>query len=90
VKSSATAAAAPIRMIVRRGALKRFESLKRKTAHLQVEVEWDQREDDRRQERSLSDSERRGPERRRKPPFTWDVADFVVVTPKPAAQKKRR
>jgi hypothetical protein len=77
-------------MIVRRGALKRFDSLKRKTAHLQVEVEWDQRQDDRRQEHSLSDSERRGPERRMKPPFTWDLADFVVVTPKPPDDKKRR
>ena len=78
-------------MVVRRGALQRFQSLKKKTAHLQVEVVWDQRDGERRQERSLSDSERRMRDRRRKPPFTWDVADFVVATPqKPVEVKKRR
>jgi hypothetical protein len=78
-------------MVVRRGAHERFANLKKKTAHLQVEVVWDQRDTDRRQERTLSASERRLRERRRKPPFTWDVADFVVVTPANAgAAKKRR
>lgn len=75
-------------MVVRRGALKRFENLKKKTAHLQVEVVWDRRDEER--ERALSASERQIIERRRKPPFTWDVADFVVATPEKAAGKRRR
>ena len=36
-KPPAKSPAAPIRMIVRRGALKRYDDLKKKTAHLQVE-----------------------------------------------------
>jgi hypothetical protein len=84
-------ASPPIRMFVRRGALKRFDDLKKKTAHLQVEVLWDRREDEnRRQEPCLSDSERRLRDRRGAPPFTWNVADFVVVTPKGRVARKRR
>jgi hypothetical protein len=75
-------------MVVRRGALQRFENLKQKTAHLDVEVVWDRRDDD--EQRVLSEKERRIIERRRKPPFTWDVADFVVATPANAGDKKRR
>jgi hypothetical protein len=89
-KSPAKSAAAPIRMIVRRGAHKRFADLKKKTAHLHVEVEWDQRTNERRQEPCLSDSERRRKERRGPPPFTWDAADFVVVTPKSKTPRKIR
>jgi hypothetical protein len=77
-------------MIVRRGALKRYADLKKKTAHLQVEVMWDQRDNERRLDPCLSDSERRRKERRGPPPFTWDAADFVVVTPKPATSRKVR
>ena len=73
-------------MVVRRGALKRFDSLKKKTAHLQVEVVWDQRQDD---DAHAADGERRV-ERRRTPPFTWDLADFVVVTPNAGEPKKPR
>ena len=89
-KASAKTPATPIRMFVRRGALKRFDDLKKKTAHLDVEVMWDRREDeDRRQEPCLSDSERRARDRRGSPPFTWEMADFVVVTPKTADRKKK-
>lgn len=77
-------------MVVRRGALKRYADLKKKTAHLQVEVVWDQRDTERRQEPCLSDSERRRKERRGPPPFTWDAADFVVVTPKRDTPRKPR
>jgi hypothetical protein len=80
-------------MFVRRGATRRFEELKKKTAHLQVEVVWDRRDQERRQEACLSDSERRARERRAPPPFTWDTADFVVATPKdqaPATKKARK
>jgi hypothetical protein len=82
-----------IRMVVRRGAMHRFQSLKKKTAHLDVEVVWDQREGERRQATAAPTGERRRHERRRTPPFTWDMADFVVVTPKPApspAKKSRK
>jgi hypothetical protein len=72
----------PIRLIVRRGARKRFESLSKKAKELNVVVEWDRRVGDRRtatDDRSLIAGERRRTERRQDPPFTWDSADFVVV-----------
>jgi len=48
----------PVGIVVRRGALRRFDALTRKTA---------------------APTERRSGDRRKKPPFTWEVADFVVV-----------
>jgi hypothetical protein len=93
VSKASSTPSSPIRMIVRRGAVKRYQDLKKKTAHLEVEVVWDQRDAERRQDPCLSDSERRRKERRGPPPFTWDAADFVVVTPKspkPAAPRKPR
>ena len=89
-KVAAKSNSTPLRMIVRRGAVQRFKELKKKTAHLHVEVVWDQRDQERRQEPCLSDSERRARDRRRTPPFTWDVADFVVAPAKPQAAKKLR
>ena len=74
-------AVTPVRMVVRRGAVERFKQLKKKTAHLQDEIVWDQREGERRQRASQPEGERRTQDRRRTPPFTWDVADFVVATP---------
>lgn len=69
----------PIRMVVRRGALRRFESLKKQTAHLPVVVSWDRRQQDRRNASGDIARDRRRAERRQQPSFTWDVADFVVV-----------
>jgi hypothetical protein len=69
----------PIRMVVRRGALRRFNALKERTADLPVEVTWDRRQTDRRHVSGDIARERRRGDRRRTPPFTWDVADFVVV-----------
>jgi hypothetical protein len=69
----------PIRMVVRRGALRRFESLKKQTAHLPVVVTWDRRQRDRRNVSGDIARERRSAERRQEPAFTWDLADFVVV-----------
>jgi hypothetical protein len=80
----------PIQMIVRRGANPRFDALKRKTKHLNVQVVWDRREDERRNEAGAIDTERRHQDRRRTPPFTWDVADFVVVVPKSSTTAKRK
>jgi hypothetical protein len=69
----------PVGIIVRRGASRRFDSLLRKTADLPVVVSWDRRTEDRRAVRESAPVERRSGDRRKAPPFTWDVADFVVV-----------
>lgn len=73
----------PIEIVVRRGALKRFDALKTKTGELPVVVTWDRRSDDRRDRAGADQArrDRRYEERRRTPPFTWDLADFVVVEP---------
>ena len=66
-----------IEIIVRRGALRRFDSLSKKTVGLDVTLSWDRRVAD---AASPAASERRS-----QAPFTWEVADFVVVerrTPK--------
>jgi hypothetical protein len=55
--------------------------MKKKTAELPVEVVWDRRLGDRRREPASVDGDRRRAERRREPPFTWSLADFVVVMP---------
>jgi hypothetical protein len=74
-----TTAKAGVEIIVRRGALRRFDSLTKKTVGLDVELSWDRRVDDK---ASPSPSERRS-----KPPFTWEVADFIVVE-RPTRNKK--
>jgi hypothetical protein len=71
----------PIRIIVRRGALRRFDALTRKSVDLPIAVEWDRRLADRRTSPAGAGTERRGPDRRQTPPFTWDLADFVVAAP---------
>jgi hypothetical protein len=64
--------------IVRRGALRRFDRLKRAARRLPVDVIWDRRTSD-----SGTSADRRGTpspgERRQQPSFTWASADFVVV-----------
>jgi hypothetical protein len=73
--------AKPIRMVVRRGALRRFNALKKQTAELPVVVSWDRRQSDRRAVSGDIARDRRRTERRQAPSFTWDLADFVVVEP---------
>jgi hypothetical protein len=69
-------------IVVRRGALKRFDSMKQKTAGMPVELVWDRRvSGERRGEAGAVDGERRKTDRRQQPPFTWSLADFVVVSP---------
>ena len=65
----------PVKIIVRRGALRRFDALVSKTGDLPVEVSWDRRKE----KGEATPVERPSNERRKAPPFTWDVADFVVV-----------
>ena len=69
----------PIGIVVRRGALRRFDALTRKTADLPVKVTWDRRLEQRRASGESASVERREGDRRREPPFTWQVADFVVT-----------
>jgi hypothetical protein len=67
-----------VRIFVRIGALRRFHALTQKTADLPVEVKWDRRRSDR-GDTSAAEGNPAQPDRRQKPPYTWDVADFVVV-----------
>jgi hypothetical protein len=76
-----------VRLIVRRGAVDRYDKLKKKTAGLPVEVTWDRRKKDRRKSSGATENDRRKSDRRQKPPFTWDLSDFVVVEKKPRTRK---
>jgi hypothetical protein len=69
----------PVRIFVRIGALRRFHKLKQETTDLPVEVVWDRRREERREPANPPTTDRRVRDRRRKPPFTWDAADFVVT-----------
>jgi hypothetical protein len=72
----------PVGIVVRRGALRRFDALARKTADLPVVLSWDRRTAERRTSREPAPStELRSGDRRKAPPFTWETADFVVVEP---------
>jgi len=83
-----------IEIVVRRGAMRRFDALKTRTSDLPVVVTWDRRTDPRRDAAAASAAtvrrDRRESERRRKPPFTWDLADFVVVEPTKRQKKSGR
>ncbi len=77
-----------VELIVRRGALRRFDKLKRATAALPVKLSWDRRLAERRTSSGDVSRERRQSDRRKKPPFTWGTADFVVVE-RPARESAR-
>lgn len=79
-----------IQMIVRRGATPRFEALKKKTEHLNVEVVWDRRGGHAQDDAEAAERERQFIDRRGAPPFTWDAADFVVVVPKSKRPKRSK
>jgi hypothetical protein len=92
VRRRSTAASKSLEIVVRRGAMRRFDALKTQTTELPVVVTWDRRTSDRRDTEGQSDKvarDRRAVDRRQKPPFTWDLADFVVVAA-PGASKKGR
>jgi hypothetical protein len=79
-----TAKKEPLEIVVRRGASRRFKALKKQTSELPVVVSWDRRQEDRRAGSNPSmqvPRDRRANDRRQKPPFTWELADFVVVSP---------
>ena len=75
---------------MKRGATRRFHTLKRDTAEMPVTVLWDRRTSERRNGKAKTTAERRGAERRKKPGFTWDLADFVVVAPTERPKKSRK
>jgi hypothetical protein len=68
-----------VELIVRRGALDRYDKLRQDTQDLPVKLSWDRRLHQRRSASRDVDREERKHERRREPPFIWDVADFVAV-----------
>ena len=69
----------PIEIVVRRGALRRFDQLKQKSTGLPVQLTWDRRVNARRRAVETVAGDRRRGDRRQMPPFTWEAADFVVV-----------
>jgi len=79
-----------VEIVVRRGAARRFDALKNQTTELPVVVSWDRRATDRRRAPADVSRDRRNSDRRQRPPFTWDVADFVVVCPTPSEAKPRK
>ncbi len=68
-----------LRIFVRRGALRRFDRLKRDSKDLPVTIDWDRRQEERRAPGASPGDERRKSDRRKSAPFTWDMADFVVA-----------
>lgn len=71
----------PILLIVRRGAHRRFAALKTKSAHLDVKVIWDRREQTRRQAIGVMQQEQRATDRRSPDSASWQLADFTVAVP---------
>ena len=88
-RASKAGSAAPVELIVRRGALRRFDKLKQATAELPVKLTWDRRVNDGRGTVAAGPPEPGHAERRGAPPFTWDAADFLVVG-KPDGERRRR
>ena len=78
-----------LRIYVKRGAIRRFARLTRDSRLLPVSIEWDRRQEERRAKRESAPQEQRKSERRRKPPFTWEMADFVVTESKKGGAKKK-
>ena len=70
-----------IGLIVRRGALRRFDDLKKKMTDYPVTVSWDRRDRERRSSPEAVGRDQRKIDRRSQPSFTWELADFVVVEP---------
>jgi DNA-binding NarL/FixJ family response regulator len=80
VDSGGASTAGILELIVRRGAQRRYDLLRRKTIGLPVVVTWDRRGQERRVAAiDVASGERRRLERRQSPPYTWEVADFVLI-----------
>lgn len=68
----------PVTLVVRRGALRRFDRLKQATRELPADVIWDRRAAGRGADPEASGVEPKK-DRRKATPSTWDLADFVVT-----------
>lgn len=77
-------------IVVRRGAKRRMVRLKKSTSNLPVVLKWDTRKADRRKEATRPQRERRCGERRQTPPFSWDLADFLLELSEPIQPARRR
>ena len=86
----AAAPASHLQIVVRRGSDRRFASLKEQTSDLPVVVTWDRRTADRRRVAGDIAEDRRRTDRRKKAPFTWDTADFLVLTQSKTKKAKAR
>ena len=80
----------PIELIVRRGALRRFDKLTQATKALPVKVIWDRRTAASGTAKPGAEREPGRPERRRQTPFTWAAADFVVVEGRKTRSRSRK
>ena len=76
-------------LVVRRGSLRRFASLQKRTDKLPLEIVWDRRLVDRRTKTARPTTEHRRSQRRGEPPFSWGTADFLIVL-EPAPRTRRR
>lgn len=72
-----------ILLVVKRGALRRYNTLRTKTSSLNVEVIWDRREGARRREERPTAANRRAGDRRNTDGYMWSVADFAVAAAAP-------
>jgi hypothetical protein len=54
---------------------------------LPVEVVWDRRKQDRRGASQSVSDDRRKTDRRQKPPFTWELSDFVLREKKKGSER---
>ena len=73
----------PLRIFVRRGALRRFHRLTRDAKGLPVSVEWDRRTGDRSTDPPETSPAIESGDRRNDPPLTWTAGEFVVVNDPP-------
>jgi hypothetical protein len=68
----------PVTLVVRRGALRRFDRLKQATRELPADVIWDRRAEGREADPRAAAADP-SKNRRKATPSTWDLADFVVT-----------
>ena len=70
-----------VEIVVRRGAMRRFDALKTRTTELPVVLTWDRRTDHRRDAAASAGvkRDRRENERRRQPPFTWILRTLSLL-----------
>jgi hypothetical protein len=69
----------PVTLVVRRGALRRFDRLKEATRELPADVIWDRRLQRQGSEPPTAGGVQPADNRRKATPSTWDLADFAVA-----------